>query len=37
LIWFFQVWIFKIKEIPFYSDFKFLHKHSIFKLKGHYA
>ena len=26
LIWFLEVKIFKIKEIPFYSDFKFLIK-----------
>ena len=31
LIWFSEVKIFKIKEIPFYSDFKFLHKHSFLK------
>jgi|SRR3989344_4128915 len=29
-IWFSEVKIFKIKEIPFYSDFKLLHKHSFF-------
>ncbi len=27
-IWFSEVKFFKIKEIPFYSDLKFLHKHS---------
>jgi len=26
-IWFFQVWYFKIKEIPFYSDLKYLIKY----------
>jgi|TARA_Y100000310_G_scaffold337625_1_gene425192 exosortase/archaeosortase family protein len=26
LIWFLQVWYFKIKEIPFYSDLKYLFK-----------
>ena|SRR3989344_5582989 len=31
LIWFSEVKFFKIKEIPFYSDFKLLHKHSLFK------
>ena len=31
LIWFSEVKIFKIKEMPFYSDFKFLHKHSFLK------
>ncbi|MBI2043445.1 pacearchaeosortase [Candidatus Pacearchaeota archaeon] len=31
LIWFSEVKIFKIKETPFYSDFKFLHKHSFLK------
>lgn len=30
-IWFSEVKIFKIKEIPFYSDLKFLHKHSFLK------
>ena len=30
IIWFSQVKIFKIREIPFYSDFWFLHKHSFF-------
>ena len=30
-IWFSEVKFFKIKEIPFYSDFKFLHKHSFLK------
>ncbi len=30
-IWFFEVRLFKIKEIPFYSDLKFLHKNSILK------
>ena len=29
-IWFSEVKFFKIKEIPFYSDLKFLHKHSFF-------
>ena len=33
LIWFLEVKIFKIKQIPFYSDFKFLYKKSIFKSK----
>ena len=28
-IWFFQIKIYKIKEIPFYSDLKFLYKYSI--------
>ena len=28
-IWFFEVKLFKIKEIPIYSDLKFLHKHSM--------
>jgi len=31
MIWFSEVKFFKIKEIPFYSDLKFLHKHSILK------
>ncbi|MBI4116623.1 pacearchaeosortase [Candidatus Pacearchaeota archaeon] len=31
IIWFSEVKIFGIKEIPFYSDIKFFHKHSIFK------
>jgi len=31
IIWFSEVKIFKIKEIPFYSDFRLLHKHSLFK------
>jgi exosortase/archaeosortase family protein len=30
-IWFSQVRYFKIKEIPFYSDVKFLYNHSAFK------
>jgi len=30
IIWFSEVKIFKVKEIPFYSDFKLLHKHSFF-------
>lgn len=30
-LWFFQVKYFKIKEIPFYSDLKFLYKNSLFK------
>lgn len=30
-IWFFEVKFFKIKEIPFYSDLKFLYKNSILK------
>lgn len=30
-IWFFEVIYFRIKEIPFYSDLKFLYKHSIIK------
>ena len=30
-IWFSEVKFFKIKEIPFYSDLKFLHKHSFLK------
>jgi len=33
LIWFLEVKIFNIKEIPFYSDFKFLYKNSLFKRK----
>ena len=28
-IWFYQVKIYKLKKIPFYSDLKFLYKHSI--------
>ncbi len=31
LIWFFQIYIFKIKTIPFYSDLKFLYKLSFNK------
>lgn len=31
IIWFTEVKIFKIKEIPFYSDFKFLYKNSLLK------
>jgi len=31
LIWFIEVKMFKIKEIPFYSDLKFLYKNSLFK------
>ncbi len=31
LIWFFEVKFFNIKFIPFYSDFKFLYKKSLFK------
>ncbi|PIO08811.1 hypothetical protein COU59_00145 [Candidatus Pacearchaeota archaeon CG10_big_fil_rev_8_21_14_0_10_34_12] len=30
-IWFFEVKLFKIKNIPFYSDLKFLHKKSILR------
>jgi|TARA_Y100000310_G_scaffold329841_1_gene400407 exosortase/archaeosortase family protein len=30
-IWFAEVKVFKIKEIPFYSDLRFLHKKSFFK------
>jgi len=30
-VWFSEVKFFKIKEIPFYSDFKFLRKHSFLK------
>lgn len=30
-IWFFQVKLYRIKEIPFYSDLKFLYKHSLFR------
>lgn len=30
-IWFSEVKLFKIKGTPFYSDFKFLHKHSFLK------
>jgi exosortase/archaeosortase family protein len=33
MIWFFQVKIYRIKEIPFYSDIKFLYKHSVFGAK----
>ena len=33
LIWFLEVKLFKIKEIPFYSDLKFLYKKSYFKKK----
>lgn len=33
LIWFTTVRVFKIKEIPVYSDFKFLYKKSILKKK----
>ncbi len=29
IIWFSEVKIFNIKEIPFYSDMKFFHKHSL--------
>jgi hypothetical protein len=29
VIWFAEVKFFKIKETPFYSDFRFLHKHSV--------
>jgi hypothetical protein len=32
-IWFLEVYLFKIKEIPFYSDLKFLYKKSIFGKK----
>ena len=32
-IWFAEVKIFKIKEIPFYSDIKYLAKKSLFKIK----
>ncbi|NCN87103.1 pacearchaeosortase [archaeon] len=31
LIWFLNVWMFKIKEIPFYSDLKFMYKISSLK------
>ena len=31
LIWFSEVKFFKIREIPFYSDFKFLHKYSFLR------
>lgn len=31
LIWFFQIYFFKIKSIPFYSDLKFLYKLSFNK------
>ena len=30
-IWFWEVKLFKIKEIPFFSDFKFLYKNSFLK------
>ena len=30
-IWFYEIKLFRIKEIPFYSDFKFLYKHSLLK------
>lgn len=30
-IWFTEVKFFKIREVPFYSDLKFLHKHSLLK------
>ena len=30
-IWFYQVKAYKLKEIPFYSDLKFLYHHSLFK------
>jgi exosortase/archaeosortase family protein len=30
-IWFFQVKLYRIREIPFYSDIKFLYKHSLFR------
>ncbi|MEK6819697.1 MAG: pacearchaeosortase, partial [Nanoarchaeota archaeon] len=30
-IWFSEVKLFKIKEMPFYSDFKFLHKYSFLR------
>ncbi len=33
-IWFVEVKIFKIKEIPFYSDIKFLYKKSLIKKKN---
>ncbi len=33
LIWFYQVKIYKVKEIPFYSDLRFLYKHSLLKIK----
>ncbi|MBU2562063.1 MAG: pacearchaeosortase [Nanoarchaeota archaeon] len=33
IIWFAQVKIFKIKDIPFYSDLKFLYKNSLLKRK----
>jgi exosortase/archaeosortase family protein len=32
-IWFLEVYLFKIKEIPFYSDLKFLYKNSFFSKK----
>lgn len=28
-IWFYQIRIYKLKEIPFYSDLRFLYKHSL--------
>ena len=31
VIWFYQVKIYKLKEIPVYSDLRFLYKHSILK------
>src|SRR3989344_706251 len=34
LIWFLQVWLFKIKEVPFYSDLIFLYRQSsLYKYK----
>ena len=30
-IWFWEVKLFKIKEIPFFSDFKFLYKNSLLR------
>jgi len=32
-IWFLQVYFFKIKEIPFYSDLKYVYKKSLFNKK----
>lgn len=32
-IWFYQVKTYKIRDIPFYSDLKFLYKHSLLKKK----
>jgi len=32
-IWFWEVYYFKIKEIPFYEDLKMLYRNSIFKIK----